>query len=69
MANHHERYNFIWQIADLLRRPYRPPQDERSREATNCRRTKGTLGEDQGGKKIVAWQKRLQAKELLLCHH
>jgi type I restriction enzyme M protein len=29
MANHHELSNFIWQIADLLRGPYRPPQNER----------------------------------------
>ena len=29
MANHHELSNFIWQIADLLRGPYRPPQYER----------------------------------------
>src|SRR5258705_10641587 len=29
MANDHELSNFIWQIADLLRGPYRPPQYER----------------------------------------
>jgi type I restriction enzyme M protein len=29
MGNHHELSNFIWQIADLLRGPYRPPQYER----------------------------------------
>jgi len=29
MANHHDVSNFIWQIADLLRGPYRPPQYER----------------------------------------
>src|SRR5437870_7524129 len=29
MANHHELANFIWQIADLLRGPYRRPQYER----------------------------------------
>ena len=29
MATHHELGNFIWQIADLLRGPYRPPQYER----------------------------------------
>jgi type I restriction enzyme M protein len=29
MATHHELSNFIWQIADLLRGPYRPPQYER----------------------------------------
>lgn len=29
MATHHELANFIWQIADLLRGPYRPPQYER----------------------------------------
>jgi type I restriction enzyme M protein len=29
MASHHELSNFIWQIADLLRGPYRPPQYER----------------------------------------
>lgn len=29
MANQHELANFIWQIADLLRGPYRPPQYER----------------------------------------
>ncbi|CCH55575.1 type I restriction enzyme M protein [Fibrisoma limi BUZ 3] len=29
MANHQEHSNFIWQIADLLRGPYRPPQYER----------------------------------------
>lgn len=27
--NHHELANFIWNIADLLRGPYRPPQYER----------------------------------------
>src|SRR5580704_11514407 len=26
---HHELANFIWNIADLLRGPYRPPQYER----------------------------------------
>jgi type I restriction enzyme M protein len=29
MADHHQLANFIWQIADLLRGPYRPPQYER----------------------------------------
>src|SRR5208283_2713055 len=29
MANHVEHANLIWQIADLLRGPYRPPQYER----------------------------------------
>jgi type I restriction enzyme M protein len=29
MANHHELINRFWQIADLLRGPYRPPQYER----------------------------------------
>ena len=29
MADHHQLSNFIWQIADLLRGPYRPPQYER----------------------------------------
>ncbi len=29
MPNHYELSNFIWQIADLLRGPYRPPQYER----------------------------------------
>ncbi len=29
MANHHDLSNLIWQIADLLRGPYRPPQYER----------------------------------------
>lgn len=29
MLNHHEHANLIWQIADLLRGPYRPPQYER----------------------------------------
>ncbi len=29
MANHHDLTNFIWQIADLLRGPYRLPQYER----------------------------------------
>ena len=28
-TNHHQLSNFIWQIADLLRGPYRPPQYER----------------------------------------
>jgi hypothetical protein len=69
MASHHEFSNFIWQIADLLGGPYRHPQGERGREAANCRRTGDTLGEDQGGEKIIAWHKRLQAKESLLCHH
>lgn len=29
MGNHQEHINLIWQIADLLRGPYRPPQYER----------------------------------------
>lgn len=29
MTNHHYHANLIWQIADLLRGPYRPPQYER----------------------------------------
>ena len=29
MANHSDLENLIWQIADLLRGPYRPPQYER----------------------------------------
>jgi type I restriction enzyme M protein len=29
MADHHQFSNFIWQVADLLRGPYRPPQYER----------------------------------------
>ncbi len=29
MANHNDHTNLIWQIADLLRGPYRPPQYER----------------------------------------
>ena len=29
MSDHHQLSNFIWQIADLLRGPYRPPQYER----------------------------------------
>lgn len=29
MSNHQEHINLIWQIADLLRGPYRPPQYER----------------------------------------
>lgn len=29
MAEHHDLANLIWQIADLLRGPYRPPQYER----------------------------------------
>ncbi|MBN1488046.1 MAG: SAM-dependent DNA methyltransferase [Anaerolineae bacterium] len=29
MSDHHSLSNFIWQIADLLRGPYRPPQYER----------------------------------------
>ncbi|MEH2219384.1 MAG: class I SAM-dependent DNA methyltransferase [Nostoc sp.] len=29
MADHNQLSNFIWQIADLLRGPYRPPQYER----------------------------------------
>lgn len=29
MPTHHELANLIWQIADLLRGPYRPPQYER----------------------------------------
>lgn len=28
-SNHQEHINLIWQIADLLRGPYRPPQYER----------------------------------------
>ncbi len=29
MTDHHQLSNFIWQVADLLRGPYRPPQYER----------------------------------------
>ncbi len=29
MTDHHQLSHFIWQIADLLRGPYRPPQYER----------------------------------------
>jgi type I restriction enzyme M protein len=29
MASHSDLANLIWQIADLLRGPYRPPQYER----------------------------------------
>ena len=29
MIDHHQLSNFIWQIADLLRGAYRPPQYER----------------------------------------
>ena len=29
MTNHQDHANLIWQIADLLRGPYRPPQYER----------------------------------------
>lgn len=29
MADHHQLSNFLWQVADLLRGPYRPPQYER----------------------------------------
>ena len=29
MSNHKEHANLIWQIADILRGPYRPPQYER----------------------------------------
>lgn len=29
MASHSDLANLIWQTADLLRRPYRPPQWER----------------------------------------
>ncbi|HOV76238.1 MAG TPA: type I restriction-modification system subunit M N-terminal domain-containing protein, partial [Candidatus Hydrogenedentes bacterium] len=29
MPGHHDHANLIWQIADLLRGPYRPPQYER----------------------------------------
>src|SRR5580693_5367801 len=29
MLSHHDLANLIWQIADLLRGPYRPPQYER----------------------------------------
>src|SRR5260370_6070878 len=29
MPSHHDLANFIWQIAELLRGPYRPPQYER----------------------------------------
>jgi len=29
MCKHHDLSNFVWSIADILRRPNRPPQDER----------------------------------------
>src|SRR5215218_7254751 len=61
MANHHDLANFIWQIADLLRGPYRPPQYERVMlPMTVLRRFDCVLAPTKA--KVLAEYDRLQAR-------
>lgn len=61
MADHHQLANFIWQIADLLRGPYRPPQYERVMlPMTVLRRFDCVL--DATKDKVLAEQARLQER-------
>src|SRR6266851_1774411 len=61
MANHYDLTNFIWQIADLLRGPYRPPQYERVMlPMTVLRRFDCVLAPSKG--KVLAEHERLGGK-------
>ncbi len=61
MADHNTFSNLIWQIADLLRGPYRPPQYERVMlPLTVLRRFDCVLASTKA--KVLAEHKRLQAK-------
>ncbi len=61
MADHNQLSNFIWQIADLLRGPYRPPQYERVMlPLTVLRRFDCVL--DSTKPKVLAEAKRLENK-------
>jgi type I restriction enzyme M protein len=63
MADHNEHSNLIWQIADLLRGPYRPPQYERVMlPMTVLRRFDCVLKANKD--KVLAEHKRLTAKKL-----
>ena len=67
MADHHHLSNFIWQIADLLRGPYRPPQYERVMlPLTVLRRFDCVLAATKD--KVLAehkkWEERLQDEAL-----
>ena len=67
MADHHQLANFIWQIADLLRGPYRPPQYERVMlPMTVLRRFDCVLDATKGRvlAEYVKWQDRLQGDAL-----
>jgi type I restriction enzyme M protein len=63
MADHNEHSNLIWQIADLLRGPYRPPQYERVMlPMTVLRRFDCVLQANK--EKVLVEHKRLSAKKL-----
>ena len=67
MPDHHQLSNFIWQIADLLRGPYRPPQYERVMlPLTVLRRFDCVLAATK--KKVLSeyqrWQSRLEDEAL-----
>jgi type I restriction enzyme M protein len=60
--DHHTLSNFIWQIADLLRGPYRPPQYERVMlPMTALRRFDCVLAPTKA--RVVAEAKRLSSKQ------
>jgi type I restriction enzyme M protein len=61
MPSHQEISNFIWQVADLLRGPYRPPQYERVMlPLTVLRRFDCVL--EKSKDRVVAEYKKLQAE-------
>ena len=67
MPDHHQLSNFIWQIADLLRGPYRPPQYERVMlPLTVLRRFDCVLASTKG--KVLSehqrWQDRFEGEAL-----
>lgn len=67
MTDHHQLSNFIWQIADLLRGPYRPPQYERVMlPMTVLRRFDCVLDATKGRvlAEYIKWQDRLQGDAL-----
>ena len=52
MPDHNYFANLIWQIADLLRGPYRPPQYERSCPSSLRLNTRGLPGDRLRDKKV-----------------
>lgn len=58
MSNHNEHTNFIWQIADLLRGPYRPPQYERVMLPMTVLRRFDTVLEGTKKEVLTAYEKR-----------